>query len=66
MEKKIPNYTDAFNELQTIVREMENANITVDILSEKIKRCNYLIEICKDKLSKTEAEIAKIVGEENA
>ncbi len=66
MDKKNPSYTDAFNELQEIVREMENSNITVDILSEKIKRCNYLIGICKDKLTKTEAEIAKIVGEENA
>ncbi|MCQ2269741.1 MAG: exodeoxyribonuclease VII small subunit [Bacteroidales bacterium] len=55
------NYTDAFQELQQIVREMENADVSVDELSEKIKRCLYLIKICKDKLSKTEVEISKIM-----
>lgn len=55
------NYTDAFQELQQIVREMENADVSVDELSEKIKRCLSLIKICKDKLSKTEVEISKIM-----
>ncbi len=65
MAKETINYTDAFNELQGIVREMENADISVDELSEKIKRCTVLIRICKEKLTKTEAEIAKIMQTED-
>ena len=66
MAKENITYTEAFDELQQIVQEMENADISVDELSDKIKRCTMLIKLCKDKLTKTEAEIAKIMNvEEN-
>ena len=66
MAKETITYTEAFDELQQIVQEMENADISVDDLSDKIKRCTMLIKLCKDKLTKTEAEIAKIMNvEEN-
>jgi exodeoxyribonuclease VII small subunit len=65
MAKENISYTEAFDELQQIVREMENADISVDELSDKIKRCTMLLKICKDKLTKTEAEIAKIMQIEN-
>ena len=64
MAKETITYTEAFDELQQIVQEMENADISVDELSDKIKRCTMLIKLCKDKLTKTEAEIAKIMKEE--
>ena len=57
MNEKKMNYTEAFGELQEIVRKMENADISIDELSEKIKRASLLIKICKDKLLKTEEEI---------
>ena len=64
MAKETITYTEVYDELQQIVREMENADIPVDELSDKIKRCTLLIKICKDKLTKTEAEIAKIMEKE--
>ena len=64
MAKETISYTEALAELQQIVREMENADIPVDELSDKIKRCTVLIKLCKDKLTKTEAEIAKIMEKE--
>ncbi len=54
------NYTEAFKELQEIVKQMENADISVDDLSRKIERAGVLIKICKEKLTKTEDEINKI------
>ena len=65
MAKETITYTEAFSELQQIVQEMENADISVDELSDKIKRCTMLIKLCKDKLTKTEAEIAKIMQTES-
>ena len=62
MNEKKMNYTEAFEELQEIVRKMENADISIDELSEKIKRASLLIKICKDKLLKTEEEINVIIG----
>ncbi len=57
------NYTDAFYELQTITREIESGEITVDELAEKVKRASELIKICKQKLSNTEADVNKILKE---
>ena len=45
-ESKV-NYVQAFEELQAIVSEIELGQITVDILSEKVKRAAELIAICK-------------------
>jgi exodeoxyribonuclease VII small subunit len=57
------NYTDAFNELQGIVTEIENGDISVDELSEKVKRAAHLIAICKSKLTKTEEDVNTILKE---
>lgn len=57
------NYTEAFEELQKIVSEIEQGEISVDELSEKVKRAAYLIKICKLKLSTTEEDVNKILKE---
>ncbi len=56
-------YTDAFEELQTIVTEIEEGEISVDELSEKVKRAAYLIRICKAKLTSTEENVNQILKE---
>jgi exodeoxyribonuclease VII small subunit len=58
-----PQYTAAFEELQLIVREIEDGQISVDELSEKVKRAALLIKICKAKLSSTEEDVNKILRE---
>lgn len=58
-----PNYTEAFEELQTIVNEIEEGEISVDELSEKVKRAALLIQICKNKLTATEGDVNKILKE---
>ena len=55
------NYTAAFEELQEIVSEIEQGEITIDELSEKVKRAALLIKICKAKLSTTEEDVNKIL-----
>ena len=57
------NYTDAFEELQTIVTEIEQGEISVDELSEKVKRASFLIKVCKSKLHSTEEDVNKILKE---
>ncbi len=56
-------YTDAFEELQQIVLEIEEGEISVDELSEKVKRASELIKICKLKLSTTEEDVNQILRE---
>ncbi|HMF73228.1 MAG TPA: exodeoxyribonuclease VII small subunit [Flavitalea sp.] len=57
------NYTAAFEELQTIVSEIEEGEISVDLLSEKVKRAALLISICKKKLADTEGDVNQILKE---
>lgn len=60
---KLPNYTEAFEELQEIVSEIEGGDISVDELSNKVKRAAFLIKICKDKLTATEGDVNSILKE---
>lgn len=62
MSKKI-SYTEAYNELQDIVSEMENSEINIDLLDTRIKRASELLKICKDKLFKTEKNVQDILEE---
>ncbi len=55
------NYTEAFSELQEIVKQFEGGEINVDVLAEKLKRASLLIEICQKKLSQTELDVQQIV-----
>lgn len=57
------NYTDAFEELQAIVAEIEQGEISVDELSQKVKKAAQLIKICKRKLLSTEEDVNKILAE---
>lgn len=57
------NYTEAFEELKVIVNEIEEGEISVDELSEKVKRASELIKICKQKLNSTEEDVNKILKE---
>lgn len=56
-------YTQAKNELETIVSSIESGELDVDALTQKVKRASELIAFCKDKLTKTDAELQKILDE---
>lgn len=60
---KDQTYKQAIEELETIVSEIENEEISVDELSEKVKRASQLIRLCKTKLTKTEEEVSKVLEE---
>lgn len=57
------NYTQAITELENIVQEIENAEISVDELSEKVKRAAALIKFCNSKLTQTELDVQNILNE---
>ena len=62
MSKDI-KYEAAYAELQAIVRKMENDEPDIDQMAEQLKRAQELIRLCKDKLTKTDEEIKKILAE---
>ena len=63
MSKDI-KYEAAYAELQGIVRKMENDELDIDALTNQLKRAQQLIKLCKDKLTKTDEEIKKILAQD--
>lgn len=62
MSKEI-KYTEAYEELQQIVGDIEDGEISVDELSKKVKRAAELLKICKSKLTETEEDVNQILKE---
>ena len=65
MRKEIKNmtYTEAKKELEEIVSSIESGKLDVDALTDKVKRASELITFCKDKLTKTDNELQKLLEE---
>ena len=64
MAKEEMKYEQAVRELERIVERMENDELDIDQLSEQLKRAKVLVKLCKDKLTKTDEEIKKLLSED--
>ena len=60
--KKI-TYNEAIGEIEEILEKIENEELDVDELAEKVKRVSTLLKICKDKLQKTNEQVEQILNE---
>jgi exodeoxyribonuclease VII small subunit len=58
-----PSYTDGYNELTQIVREIEMGETSVDELALKVQRAKELVSFLKNKLTKTEEDVKQILQE---
>ena len=57
-------YEAAMAELQAIVSKMENNEFDIDQMSDELRRAQQLIKLCRDKLTKTDEEIKKILAKD--
>ena len=65
MKMKIPtSYDDAWKELDSLVRDLESDDTSIDQLTEKVSRANFLVDFCKKKLRAIETSLSG--GEEKA
>ncbi|MFC2318561.1 exodeoxyribonuclease VII small subunit [Segatella oulorum] len=63
MVRKDLKYEEAMATLEQIVARMENNELDLDTMSEELKKAQQLIKLCKDKLTKTDQEIRKLLNE---
>ena len=54
-------YEEAFKELEQIVSRMENNEVGIDEMTTQLKRAKQLIKLCRDRLTKTDEEIKKML-----
>ncbi len=57
------SYSEAKKELEAIVASIEAGELDVDVLTAKVKRASELITLCKERLTKTDKELQKLLEE---
>lgn len=60
---KTKTYSEKFEELTKIVKELERGDIAIDLMTEKINQALELLNECKDKLKTVNEDVQKIVEE---
>lgn len=63
MTTKKVTYSEAILEIEAILEKIENEELDVDELAEKVKRVSTLLKICKSKLTKTNEQVEQILKE---
>lgn len=63
LDIKNMNYTQAKNELEHIVTAIESGKLDIDALTKSVKRASELISFCKQKLTKTDEDLQKILDD---
>ena len=63
MGKKVIKYSEAAEELDSILSELESERVDVDDVAIKVKKAIELIRLCRERIEKTELEVTKIVKE---
>ena len=54
-------FGEAMEELEAILRRIEEEEIDIDSLAEELKRATALLELCRGKIRKAEVEVTQIV-----
>ena len=60
--KKQPSYGEAVQQVEEILARLENDTIDVDELAEEVRRAVELVELCREKLQRTELEVQEFVA----
>ncbi|MCF7870287.1 MAG: exodeoxyribonuclease VII small subunit [Candidatus Omnitrophica bacterium] len=63
MGKKEIKYSQAVDELNQILADLEAERIDVDQVSAKVKKAVELIKLCRERIENTETEVKTIVKE---
>ncbi len=61
-----PSYSEAIEEVENILGELEGSVVDVDHLAERVQRASELLRVCRDRLSVVEVDVAKLVSDLDA
>jgi len=54
-------YADAMRELDDILEELERDDLDVDVLAAKVQRASELIQLCRGRISRAQADVDRVV-----
>ena len=56
-------YADALSELEEILAELEDDNIDIDLLAERVERASVLIRLCRERITAARTQVDRIVAD---
>lgn len=66
MEKNEKSFEENLEQLENLVKDLENGNIPLDDAINKYTEAIKIAKVCDDKLKKAEDAITKIVNEDGS
>ncbi len=61
-----PAYAAALAELESILRELEGADVDVDRLADRVARAATLIGVCRDRIGRARLRIDEVIADLDA
>jgi exodeoxyribonuclease VII small subunit len=56
-------YADALRELESILAEIEDDAVDVDVLAARVRRAAELLRVCRDRITAAREEVGQIVAD---
>jgi len=56
------SYADAVAELEAIAVELEQPDVDVDVLADRVARAAQLITLCRDRIASTRLDVERVVA----
>lgn len=55
-------YAAALDELEAILAELEESDVDVDVLADRVARASELIRVCRERIGNAKLQIEKVVA----
>ena len=55
-------YADAMAELESILDDLEDDDLDVDVLASRVERASTLIPLCRDRIGAARVQVEKVVA----
>ena len=55
-------YADAMSELESILDDLEDDALDVDVLATKVERASTLIQLCRDRIGAARVQVERVVA----
>lgn len=59
-------YEEAIKTLETIARQLEQNELPIDRIADRLREAQQLVAFCQQQLTVVDGEIQKIIGEEDS
>ncbi len=63
MSDETLGYAAAMAELERILAELEDPDVDVDVLAERVRRAAFLIRTCRDRITTARVQVEEVIAD---